>query len=37
VNIVDESYQQSFTSHVYDLIWLQIARPLVGNSHLAVP
>jgi hypothetical protein len=37
VNIVDESYQQSFTSHVFDLIWLQVARPFIGHSHLAMP
>jgi hypothetical protein len=37
VNIADESYQQSFTSHALDLVWLQVARPLLGNSHIAVP
>jgi hypothetical protein len=37
VNIADETYQRSFTSEGLDLVWLQIARPLVGNSHLPVP
>jgi hypothetical protein len=37
VNIADPSYQKSFTSEPLDLIWLQIVRPLQGNSHLALP
>jgi hypothetical protein len=37
VNIADETYQRSFTSAGVDLVWLQIARPLTGNSHLATP
>jgi hypothetical protein len=37
VNIADDTYQKSFTSQGIDLVWLQIARPLVGNSHLPVP
>jgi hypothetical protein len=37
VNIADATYQQSFTSGAFDLVWLQIARPLDGNSHLALP
>ena len=37
VNIADSTYQMSFTSDALDLIWLQIARPLHGNSHLGLP
>jgi len=37
VNIADATYLKSFTSEPYDLVWLQIARPLHGNSHLALP
>ena len=37
INIADASYQMSFTSEALDLIWLQIVRPLQGNSHLALP
>jgi hypothetical protein len=37
VNIADATYQLSFTSGALDLIWLQIVRPLHGNSHLALP
>jgi hypothetical protein len=37
MNIADETYQKSFTSQANDLVWLQIARPLTGNSHLAMP
>jgi hypothetical protein len=37
VNIADDTYQKSVTSQGIDLVWLQIARPLVGNSHLPVP
>ena len=37
VNIADATYLKSFTSHAMDLIWLQIVRPLHGNSHLALP
>jgi hypothetical protein len=34
MNIADETYKKSFTSEAADLLWLQIARPLKGNSHL---
>ena len=37
VNIADATYQKSFTSEALDIIWLQIVRPLQGNSHLALP
>jgi hypothetical protein len=37
MNIADDTYQKSFTTQGFDLVWLQIARPLRGNSHLAVP
>jgi len=37
VNITDATHQRSFTSEGVDLVWLQIARPLLGNSHLPVP
>ena len=37
MNIADETYQLSFTTERLDLVWLQIARPLHGNSHLVVP
>jgi hypothetical protein len=37
VNIIDETHQRSFTSEGMDLVWLQIARPLHGNSHLPMP
>jgi hypothetical protein len=37
MNIADETYQLSFTGDPLDLVWLQIARPLHGNSHLVVP
>jgi len=37
VNIADSTYQKSFTSGSMDLIWLQIVRPLHGNSHLVLP
>jgi hypothetical protein len=37
MNIADASYMKSFTSEPLDLIWLQIVRPLHGNSHLALP
>jgi hypothetical protein len=37
MNIADSSYLKSFTSEPLDLLWLQIVRPLHGNSHLAVP
>jgi hypothetical protein len=35
--IADESERLSFTSAPLDLIWLQIARPLRGNSHFPIP
>lgn len=35
--ISDESERASFTSAPLDLLWLQIARPLRGNSHLPLP
>jgi hypothetical protein len=34
VNLCDESYRKSFVSEPLDLIWLQIAMELRGNSHL---
>jgi len=37
MNIADATYMKSFTSEPYDLVWLQIARPLLGNSHLPLP
>ncbi len=36
VNLSDESYRKSFVSEPLDLIWLQIAVTLKGNSHLPV-
>jgi hypothetical protein len=36
MNIADSTYKKSFTTETSDLIWLQIARPLSGNSHLSV-
>ena len=36
VNLCDESYRKSFVSEPLDLIWLQIAIVLKGNSHLPV-
>lgn len=36
INLCDESYRKSFVSEPLDLIWLQIAVTLKGNSHLPV-
>jgi hypothetical protein len=36
LNIADPSYRKSFTTEPRDLVWLQILRPLRGNSHLAL-
>lgn len=36
LNLCDESYRKSFVSEPLDLIWLQIAANLKGNSHLPV-
>jgi hypothetical protein len=35
--IADDTERLSFTSAPLDLVWLQIARPLRGNSHLPIP
>jgi hypothetical protein len=37
LNIADSTYRKSFTTDPLDLLWLQIAQPLRGNSHLAIP
>jgi len=36
VNLCDESYRKSFVSFPLDLVWLQIAANLKGNSHMPV-
>jgi hypothetical protein len=36
LNIADAKYQQSVMTAPLDLLWLQIVRPLHGNSHLAL-
>ena len=36
MNISDVTYRFSFTSGPLDLVWLQIAQTLEGNSHLAL-
>jgi hypothetical protein len=36
LNISDATYRYSFTSGPLDLVWLQIAQTLEGNSHLAL-
>lgn len=36
LNISDASYHQSVMTAPLDLVWLQIVRPLHGNSHLAL-
>lgn len=36
LNLCDESYRKSFVSEPLDLIWLQIAVNLKGNSHMPV-
>ena len=33
----DESGRESFTAAGYDLVWLQLARPLRHNSHIPLP
>lgn len=33
----DESGRESFTATGYDLVWLQLARPLRHNSHIPLP
>jgi len=34
INLCDESYRKSFVSEPLDLVWLQIAGTLKGNSHM---
>ncbi len=36
LNLCDESYRKSFVSEALDLLWLQIAGNLKGNSHMPV-
>jgi hypothetical protein len=36
LNLCDESYRKSFVSEPLDLVWLQIAVNLKGNSHMPV-
>ncbi|CAB4733808.1 MAG: hypothetical protein F2754_12795 [Actinobacteria bacterium] len=36
LNLCDESYRKSFVSEPLDLVWLQIAVNLKGNSHIPV-
>ena len=36
LNLCDESYRKSFVSEPLDLLWLQIAGNLKGNSHMPV-
>jgi hypothetical protein len=36
LNLCDESYRKSFVSDPLDLVWLQIAVNLKGNSHMPV-
>jgi hypothetical protein len=36
INLCDESYRKSFVSEPLDLVWLQIAGTLKGNSHMPV-
>jgi hypothetical protein len=36
INLCDETYRRSFVSDPLDLVWLQIAGVLRGNSHIPV-
>ena len=36
LNLCDETYRKSFVSEPLDLVWLQIAVNLKGNSHMPV-
>jgi hypothetical protein len=36
LNVADATYRKSFTTEALDLLWLQVLRPLRGNSHLAL-
>ncbi len=36
LNLCDESYRKSFVSEPLDLVWVQIAGTLKGNSHMPV-
>lgn len=36
LNLCDETYRKSFVSEPLDMVWLQIAGVLKGNSHMPV-